>query len=139
MGGPGVNAQGDDRVRPLILLIDDDEAARDALSGALDAFGYRTIFAEAEEALAVLAQERPVAILLDLYMPGMDGFEVLSAIRKSAHPVPTVVMSGGMPGRNVDLLPMALDFGAVAILRKPFDFEELDDVLHRIVPSVHPR
>src|SRR5689334_14927393 len=126
MGGPGVNAPSDDRSKPLILLIDDDEAARDALSGALDAFGYRTVCAEAEQAVAVLAETRPVAVLLDLYMPGMDGSEVLSALRKSAHVVPTVVMSGGMPGRNVDLLPMALDFGATAILRKPFDFKELD-------------
>ena len=120
--------------RPLVLIIDDDDAMRDAVVAALDGFGYRTIGAEdGAAALRLMATEHPVALVLDLYMPEMDGFETMSALKASASKVPIVVISGGIAGEQGDLLPMALDFGAAAILRKPFETAELDAVLRKVI------
>jgi two-component system C4-dicarboxylate transport response regulator DctD len=86
--------------------------------------------------MKVVETDPPIVVVLDLYMPGMDGFEVMSALKKVAADMPVVVISGGMPGRPGDLLPLALDLGAAAILRKPFPAEELDKIIRRIVPGL---
>jgi CheY-like chemotaxis protein len=78
----------------------------------------------------------PAAIVVDLYMPVMDGFEVMSALKSAAVAVPVIVISGGMPGRPNELLPLALDLGAAAILRKPFAIAELDAAIRKVVPPL---
>jgi len=130
-----------DPAKPLILVIDDDEATRDALLLSLDAQGYRASgTGDGAAALEMLRAERPSAIVLDLYMPGMDGFEVMSALKAAAVDVPVIAISGGMPGRPGDLLPMALGFGAAAALRKPFLPEELDAAIRKATgPAVKPK
>ena len=123
--------------RPLILVIDDDEPTRDALLLSLEAHGYRTTgAADGVEAMKLLRADPPAAIVLDLYMPDMDGFEVMSALKAEALNVPVIAISGGMPGRPGDLLPMALDFGAAAALRKPFAVEDLDAAIRQAVPQL---
>lgn len=128
----GTNTAGP--LQPLILVIDDDEPTREALLLSLKAHGYRaTGAADGVEAMKLLRTDRPAAIVLDLYMPDMDGFEVMSALKAEAFNVPVIAISGGMPGRPGDLLPMALDFGAAAALRKPFAVEELDAAIRQVV------
>lgn len=123
-----------DPAKPLILVIDDDDAARDALLLSLEGQGYRAVgTADGAAALAMLRADRPAAIVLDLYMPGMDGFEVMSALKAATLDVPVIAISGGMPGRPGDLLPVALSFGATAALRKPFLIEELDAAIRKAV------
>jgi len=125
---------------PLILVIDDDDPTRDALLLSLEAHGYRAIgAADGAAAMLLLQAERPAAIVLDLYMPDMDGFEVMSALKSQALDVPVIAISGGMPGRPGDLLPMALDFGAAAALRKPFAIEALDAAIRKLVPNLGRR
>jgi len=120
--------------RPLILVIDDDDPTREALVLALEAHGYRAIgTADGAAAMKMLESDRPAAIVLDLYMPEMDGFEVMSALKAAALDVPVIAISGGMPGRPGDLLAVAVDFGAAAALRKPFPIEELDAAIRRVV------
>ena len=126
--------------RPLILVIDDDDPTRDALLLSLEAHGYRAIgAADGVAAMKLLQADQPAAIVLDLYMPDMDGFEVMSALKSQALDVPVIAISGGMPGRPGDLLSMALDFGAAAALRKPFAIEELDAAIRNLVPKLGPR
>jgi DNA-binding response OmpR family regulator len=120
----------------MVLVIDDDDPTREALQASLGALGYRVVgVSDGEAAMKIVETDPPAAIVLDLYMPGMDGFEVMSALKKTATGVPVVVISGGMPGRPGDLLPLALDLGAAAILRKPFPIEELDKIIRRVVPG----
>ena len=119
---------------PLILVIDDDDPTRDALLLSLEAHGYRATGApDGAAAMKLLQTDRPAAIVLDLYMPEMDGFEVMSALKSAALDVPVIAISGGMPGRPGDLLPMAVDFGAAAALRKPFPIEDLDAAIRKVV------
>jgi DNA-binding response OmpR family regulator len=121
----------------MVLVIDDDDPTREALQASLSALGYRVTGAtDGEAAMQIVATDPPIAVVLDLYMPGMDGFEVMSALKKAAPGVPVIVISGGMPGRSGDLLPLALDLGAAAILRKPFQIEELDEIIRRVVPGL---
>jgi len=101
---------------------------------ALEAHGYRAIgTADGAAAMKMLESDRPAAIVLDLYMPEMDGFEVMSALKAAALDVPVIAISGGMPGRPGDLLAVAVDFGAAAALRKPFSIEDLDAAIRRVV------
>ncbi|MES1152276.1 MAG: hypothetical protein ABUL54_10300, partial [Dongia sp.] len=57
----------------------------------------------------------------------------MSALKAATLDVPVIAISGGMPGRPGDLLPVALSFGATAALRKPFLIEELDAAIRKAV------
>jgi signal transduction histidine kinase/DNA-binding response OmpR family regulator len=86
-----------------LLLVDDDVASLETMSRILEAAGWRTILAHnGVEALAVLGRTRPAAIILDLIMPEMDGFEFLQRLREDRHlkSIPVIVMSGKDPTRN---------------------------------------
>lgn len=132
-----MGAYTSDTVKPLILVIEDDEPTRDALLAALETHGYHAIGTpDGAAAMKMLETDRPVAIVLDLYMPEMDGFEVMSALKSAALNVPVIAISGGMPGRPGDLLPLALDFGAAAALRKTFPIEELDAAIRKVAPGL---
>ena len=83
-----------------LLLVDDDVASLESMSRILEAAGWRTILAHnGVEALAVLGRTRPAAIILDLIMPEMDGFEFLQHLREDLHlkSIPVIVMSGKDP------------------------------------------
>jgi CheY-like chemotaxis protein len=86
-----------------LLLVDDDVASLETMSRILEAAGWRTILAHnGVEALAVLGRTRPAAIILDLIMPEMDGFEFLQRLREDRHlkSIPVIVMSGKDPTRD---------------------------------------
>ncbi|MFX8485461.1 response regulator, partial [Acinetobacter baumannii] len=76
------------------------------------------------EALQCYREQRPDLILLDMMMPGMDGFDVLTALRASPEPlnVPVVFVTAA---QDHDLLLRAFDAGAVDYVIKPFLPEEL--------------
>lgn len=83
-----------------LLLVDDDEDSLDSMSRILAAAGWHTLTARnGREGLELLAKTRPAAIVLDLIMPEMDGFEFLHELR--SHPqllsIPVIVMSGKDP------------------------------------------
>ncbi len=83
-----------------LLLVDDDEAALETMSRILVEAGWQTITARnGKEALAVLQKTRPAAIVLDLLMPEMDGFEFLQHLRNESplKTIPVIVMSGKDP------------------------------------------
>lgn len=113
--------------KPLVLVVDDDEDIRDAVSWALEDEGYRVATAtDGRDALRRLREgELPSVVLVDLMMPHMDGEELVRAVAASpfAH-VPIVVMSG-----HVGAGAKAGAAGAAACLPKPVD---LDDLLSTI-------
>lgn len=79
-------------------------------------------FERAEELLASLDTRLPDCLLLDLHMPGMNGFDVLEHLRSRAIPVPTVVITAhDEPGSAEHVLAL----GASACLKKPIDKETL--------------
>lgn len=105
-----------------ILVVDDEPQIRRALRTALTGHGYRVDVAEdGESALEALASQPPDVLVLDLVMPGVDGFEVLQQTRTWSK-LPIVVLSAR--GEERDKV-RALDLGADDYLTKPFGMEEL--------------
>jgi two-component system response regulator AtoC len=112
-----------------VLVIEDDDAARDALCEYLTAAGWRPTPARGgAEALALAEATPPDAVLLDLVIPEPDGFEVLRQLRERDPDLPVIVMSGLSEAEDV---VRAMKLGATDYLPKPFEVHELDLVLRR--------
>jgi len=78
-----------------ILYIDDDSMSREMIGSFLQERGYEVFLAASgEEGLSLFEESPPDVVLLDLRMPGMDGFEVLKRIRSENHEIPVLVISG---------------------------------------------
>jgi excisionase family DNA binding protein len=111
--------------RPKVLVIDDDENLLEILREVLEANGFE-VQAARHGFLAgyLVAHFQPQAIVLDLMMPGLDGFEVLSMLRKrpEAREVPVVACTS-MRGGDVEA--RAREAGFVGFLKKPIDFRAL--------------
>jgi class 3 adenylate cyclase len=107
-----------------VLVVDDLPQNARLLDAVLSPRGYRVMAAESgEEALRLIASEAPDLVLLDVFMPGMDGYEVCRRIREhptTAYlPVVMITASGGQEKRR------AIEAGADDFVTKPFDQAEL--------------
>ncbi|MBI4290886.1 MAG: response regulator [Betaproteobacteria bacterium] len=108
-----------------ILIVDDQKTNRDVLNELLIHWKYRTRrAADGEEALAEVARRQPDLILLDVKMPGMDGYEVTRRLRANADTkhIPVVLVTS-LNDREARL--RGLDAGAEDFLTKPVDSSEL--------------
>jgi adenylate cyclase len=108
-----------------ILVVEDDAITSDFLSRYLSAVGYHVLRAQSgEEGLRRVHQERPDLILLDIMMPGIDGFEVCRQIRadKQVAHIPILVITALAA---MDERIKALEVGADDFLTKPFNVYEL--------------
>ncbi|MFF7990750.1 response regulator transcription factor [Kitasatospora xanthocidica] len=106
-----------------VLVAEDDRAIRDSLVRALTLEGYRVrIAADGTQTLAVLAEQRPDVLVLDVMMPTPDGLEVCRRLRASGDRTPVLMLTARVevPDRIA-----GLDAGADDYLVKPFDVEEL--------------
>jgi DNA-binding response OmpR family regulator len=108
--------------RPVVLAVDDDEAILDIVEWALEDEGYRVARAtDGGQALALLPDLRPVLILLDMRMPGMNGWEFAQAYGAlDGWRSPVVVMTAAQ-----DAVQLAAEIGAAGCLGKPFDLDQL--------------
>ena len=107
--------------RPKILLVDDEPFNIDYLEQELEDLDYETISARnGQEALDLVEAESPDMILLDIMMPVMDGFEVLSRLKgeKAWRDIPVVVISAM---NDMNSIVKAIELGAEDYLPKPFD------------------
>jgi diguanylate cyclase (GGDEF)-like protein len=105
-----------------LLLVDDDEMNRDALSRRLVRNGYNVLTAASgPDALAMVRAHRIDAVLLDVMMPGMSGIETLQRLRRSrsAADLPVIMVTANDASRDV---VEALDLGANDYVTKPVDF-----------------
>jgi signal transduction histidine kinase len=104
-----------------ILVVEDDPVGRRTLELAVTRLGHRVLTAtEGNEALAAMREGVPDLVLLDLVMPGLDGFGVLDAMRAdpALSSVPVVVISAV---EDTEQIAGAIEMGAVDCLPKPFD------------------
>jgi CheY-like chemotaxis protein len=118
-----------------VLVIDDDQKNLRLAASLLEQAGYRPIcFASAEDALAASQREPPAAIVLDLMMPGMDGYEFLACFRRTFHgqTVPIIVWSAACPTES----QRALLRGPLTALVGKHDINLLLDQVER---SLAPR
>jgi two-component system KDP operon response regulator KdpE len=107
---------------PVVLLVEDEPQMRRFLRVALEGSGYSYLeAATGQEGLALAAQHRPEAILLDLGLPDMDGLELVTRLREWSRTPVIVISARGQENDKV----AALDAGADDYLTKPFGTREL--------------
>lgn len=107
----------------LILAVDDDEAILRSLEAVLSDEGFEVIGAKsAEEALRVLSDYNPDIVLLDIWMPDMDGVELLRRL-KEENLGPEVIMMTGHG--NIETAVRCIKLGAYDFIEKPLDYEKL--------------
>ena len=119
-----------------VLVADDHPVFREAALQILEEAGHtvRTA-ADGPEALRKLAGGWFDVLLTDVLMPGMDGIELISEVRRQHPGVQIIAMSGGGNGRGrEDFLNIASNSGAGALLEKPFQANELLDRLRALCP-----
>ncbi|HTA65277.1 MAG TPA: response regulator [Xanthomonadaceae bacterium] len=108
-----------------ILIVDDDAGSRDSLAQLLQNEGYSTLSAaNGKQALAIVAQNPPDLILLDVVMDDLDGYDVAASIK--ANPATAsipIIMVTGHDGRGAQVV--AFDAGAEAFVLKPVDMAVL--------------
>jgi excisionase family DNA binding protein len=124
--GPGGRKDG-----PLVLVVDDDPRLREFVRVNLETEGY-TVFeaAGADEALAAIADQAPQLVLLDVVMPGVDGWELLQRLQELHGSIP-VIMFSGQVGEGAD----AEQRGAKGFVGKPFDPQQLIERAKQLVPA----
>jgi DNA-binding response OmpR family regulator len=106
-----------------ILIVEDDPALALGLSDTLSFEGFRVIHApNGEAALELTAREHPDCIILDLMLPGMNGYQVCSSIRSSDSVTPIIMLTAR--GQESDKI-RGLDAGADDYVTKPFSVGEL--------------
>jgi DNA-binding response OmpR family regulator len=108
-----------------VLIVDDDPAMRDRVAASLEAQGFATVgVGSGEEALPAAAAGRPDAILLDVGLPGMDGWETLRRLRDhgTTRAIPIVLLTAY---GSVDDLLRGYVNGAAYYVAKPWSADEL--------------
>ena len=105
-----------------LLIVDEEEAVRDALSRRLERRGFRiTACPDGYRALEVIGEHAFDLVLLDVMMPGLDGFQVLEAIRSRFNIAELPVIMVTAKHESEDIV-RALDLGANDFISKPIDF-----------------
>ncbi len=127
--GPG----GREQSGPTVLIVDDDERAREYVRLNLELEGYSVLEAgSADEGLAVLeGGQQPQLILLDVMMPGVDGWEMLQRVQERHGSIPVIMFSGQVDeGSAAD----AEQRGAKGFVGKPFDPQQLIERTKQLLP-----
>ena len=116
-----------------ILIIDDNALDRDLLVAVLEDKGYEVIWADNGGVGLMLCHQRtPDAVVLDLNMPGIDGFRILRQLR-ILHPTLPVVVFSGHSAKDVE--EEMLNQGATAFIQKDFSLDLLGAALREVLPS----
>ena len=116
-----------------ILIIDDEKLIVKSTALALSYFGYNTVqAASGAEGLAAAQKERPNAILLDIMMPVMDGWEVLARLKEdpATASIPVIIFTAKEYSNGYSL---AKEKGAAGYIAKPFEPEALDQLIKQCV------
>ncbi len=108
---------------PSILIVDDEPTILQSLSGLLTDEGFEVITANnGYEALKLIDAEAPDLIILDIWMPGIDGIETLKEIKKSSSALPVIIITGH---GNVETAVKATKLGAFDLIEKPLNFDKV--------------
>ena len=124
--------------KPVVLIADDHPDILELVSLTLELDGYEVVQArDGEEALRIASERRLHLAVLDLMMPGMDGYEVTRRLRADdpERMLPILILSAFAEDRQAAL---ALDAGADAYMRKPFSPRELLATAGSMIVRRHP-
>ena len=123
-----------DPERPSLLIVDDERDFRDHLAEILVSQGFAVMqAASGMEAVATLHAHTPDIMITDIVMEGMDGFELISRVRKFRPCLPIIAVSGTGLVEAKTYLRMAQQLGADLTLEKPLRVPELLEAVSRIL------
>ncbi|MBM4340940.1 MAG: sigma-54-dependent Fis family transcriptional regulator [Deltaproteobacteria bacterium] len=112
-----------------ILVVDDEPILRDSLEVALQASGYEvTTTRTGEEGLEQFQREHPDLILLDHWLPGINGDEVLRQIKEEAPEIPIIIMTAQ---GSIEMAVSSMKMGAFDFLVKPFELDQVEDLIKK--------
>ena len=119
----------------MILIVDDTPANIDIIMAILGDDYDIAVALCGEDALEIIEEDRPDLILLDIIMPGIDGFEVCKRIKnnKETCSIPIIFLSGNSSESDIN---RANELGAQGFLSKPIDPEELKNIVGRYHENV---
>ncbi len=117
-----------------ILVVDDEDSIRQTLSGVLTDEGYEVLTAgSGEEAVRLVDEEMPNLVLLDIWLPGMDGIETLKYLKSEHQNIPVIIMSGH---GNIETAVKATKLGAFDFIEKPLSLEKMILVISHALDMV---
>jgi two-component system nitrogen regulation response regulator NtrX len=106
-----------------ILIVDDEENIRLSLKGGLEDEGYSTVLAPCgEDALKIVERQEVDLMLLDIWMPGKDGLQVLEEMKAAGHQLPVIIMTGH---GTIETAVKATRLGAIDFVEKPLDLNKI--------------
>ena len=112
-----------------ILVIDDEPLVADVIAQALRLEDNEVVVAsDGEEGLRIIAQNPPDAVFLDIIMPGMDGIQVLRAIRERHPRLPVILLSGWASQSQIE---EARRLGVTDVISKPVPLKNLTRALRQ--------
>jgi UDP-3-O-acyl N-acetylglucosamine deacetylase len=113
----------EDSMKKKVLIVDDEERVVQSIAGVLEDEGFRVAKAKSgEEAIKVFQQEEPDITLLDIWMPGMDGMEVLKRLKWIAPECQVIMISGHA---TISTAMTAVKLGAFDFIEKPLSLDVL--------------
>jgi DNA-binding NtrC family response regulator len=116
-----------------VLVVDDDPDIREMTRFVLEDEGYGVATASGgEEALAQIEEHQPALVLLDIRMPGVNGFQVQERLQELGLAVTVVFMSA-----EPQLASRVRQYHAAGFLQKPFDLSQFLDVVERFTAQPH--
>jgi len=113
-----------------VYVVDDDVSVCRSLGILLETYGFSPeLFSSGESFLEAVPFDVPGCLVLDIHMPGMDGWETLEQVIRSGSKRPVIIVSAD---KNGGLRERALVMGAVGFLHKPFNNQELFDLIEEV-------
>lgn len=109
--------------KPVLIIVDDEESIRSTLSGIFEDEGYETLTAgSGEEAIKLAKEAAPDVMILDIWLPGMDGVQTLKELLESTPDLPVIIITAEA---KIELAVKATKIGAYDFMEKPLSRDKI--------------
>ena len=123
------------QTQPIVVIVDDDALIPRALARLLSTAGWHAVtFPSAEAFLQTGMQASPVCLVLDVWLPGMTGVELLEHLAAMGSTLPAVIITGR---DDLQMRMRAMQAGAIAYILKPLDGQDLLRALQEALEGRH--
>jgi len=113
-----------------VFVVDDDDAVRDSLKTLLELQSFTVRVFETCQDFLDSATGNGACLVLDIHLPGMNGFDLIDAMNRAKRSLPTILITGRCDNA---IRERAKALGTVALLEKPIDFNDLMTAIDRCI------
>jgi len=116
---------------PIVYVVEDDEAVREALSSLIRSVGLRVeVFPSAREFLRTKTPDAPACLVLDVRLPGLSGMDLQRELAEANNPIPIIFITGH---GDIPMSVRAMKAGAAEFLTKPFRDDDLLEAIRQAI------